>query len=118
MRVRSHMCARPVRQWKQTPHVTWLSAETYSPSSTSETALPSATTVPQSSWPSVSGGFTRSDDHSSQRSMCRSVPQIEAASMRIRTSSGPGVGTGTSSSTSPASGPRFRTARIVSTAAR
>ena len=28
IRVRSHMCARPVRQWKQTPHVTWLSAET------------------------------------------------------------------------------------------
>ena len=25
------MCARPVRQWKQTPHVTWLSAETYAP---------------------------------------------------------------------------------------
>ena len=24
----SHMCAFPVRQWKQTPHVTWLSAET------------------------------------------------------------------------------------------
>ena len=26
--VRSHMCARPVRQWKQAPQVTWLSAET------------------------------------------------------------------------------------------
>ena len=26
--VRSHMCARPVRQWKHTPQVTWLSAET------------------------------------------------------------------------------------------
>ena len=24
----SHMCAWPVRQWKQIPHVTWLSAET------------------------------------------------------------------------------------------
>ena len=41
-----------------------------------------------------------------------------AASIRTRTSSGPGVGTGTSSSTSPGSGPRFRTARIVSTAGR
>jgi hypothetical protein len=26
--VHSHMCARPVRQWKQRPHVTWLSADT------------------------------------------------------------------------------------------
>ena len=41
-----------------------------------------------------------------------------AASMRTRTSSAPGVGTGTSSRTSPGSEPRFRTARIVSTARR
>ena len=26
--VRSHMCALPVRQWKHTPQVTWLSADT------------------------------------------------------------------------------------------
>ena len=46
------------------------------------------------------------------------LEQIDAASTRISTSSAFGVGTGTSSSTRPASGPRFRTARIVSTAAR
>ena len=34
------MCAFPVRQWKHTPQVTWLSADTYSPSTTSRTALP------------------------------------------------------------------------------
>ena len=28
IRVRSHMCAWPVRHWKQAPQVMWLSAET------------------------------------------------------------------------------------------
>src|SRR5262245_26383476 len=48
--------------------------------------------------------------------MWRSVPQIEAASIRTSTSSGPGVGTGTSSSVRPGADSRLRMARIVSTA--
>src|SRR5262245_29646318 len=45
--------------------------------------------------------------------MCRSVPQIDAASTRIRISFGPGDGTGTSSSSAPGPGAVLRSARIV-----
>src|SRR5215471_16537067 len=50
--------------------------------------------------------------------MCRSVPQMDAASIRTSTSSGPGDGTGTSSSVRPGADSRLRMARIVSTALR
>src|SRR5204862_5593958 len=44
--------------------------------------------------------------------MCRSVPQIEAAWTRTKTSLGPGVGTGISTSSAPGPGPVLRSARI------
>src|SRR5262245_22116995 len=44
--------------------------------------------------------------------MCRSVPQMEAASTWIRTSPGPGAGTGISTSSAPGADRVFRRARI------
>src|SRR5438034_1177458 len=72
------MCALPVRQWKHTPQVTWLSAETYAPSSTTETFFPTATTVPHSSCPSVSGWSTPSDEVRRVRH-----PQVERHRPRV-----------------------------------
>src|SRR5581483_5596665 len=118
MRVRSHMCACPVRQWKHIPQVMWLSAETKSPRTTVRTSSPVSTTVPANSWPSVSGGSIRACAHSSHRKMWRSVPQTLAASTWTSTSVGPGSGIGTRSSARPGSAARLRIAHIVSTAER
>src|SRR5438093_4260976 len=45
--------------------------------------------------------------------MCRSVPQIDAAWTRTRTSPSPGEGVGTSCNSAPGASAVFRSARIV-----
>ena len=115
---RSHMCARPVRQWKHDAAGDMALGRDVVALGHAPGRPPDGHDRAAELVASVSGGLTRSDDQWSQRWMCRSVPQMLAASMRTRTSSGPGVGTGSSSRTSPGSEPRLRTARIVSTARR
>jgi len=72
-----------------------------------------SSTYPATSWPKVIGVRMRPSDHSFQSKMCRSVPQIDAAWTRSRTSPSPGSGIGTSTSWAPRARAVFRNARIV-----
>ena len=46
-------CRRPARQWRQRPQTTWPSPLTMSPSAKSGTLLPTSTTSPTNSWPTI-----------------------------------------------------------------
>src|SRR6266508_2780431 len=114
MRRFSQMWARPVRHIPQCPQNRWVSAATKAPVSSWCTSGPSATTRPATSCPNVIGTFRiRFSAQESQRWMCRSVPQIEAASTFTRTSPSAGTGTGISSSDAPGPAAALRRARIV-----
>src|SRR5713226_442274 len=96
------MCACPSRHCWQCPQLTCISALTKSPALTARTSSPTRSTVPQNSCPSVTGGLMRPCDQRSHPYIWRSVPQIDAAVTRTRTSVGPIEGTGADSSDNPA----------------
>ena len=77
-----HTFGRPARHWRQCPQVEkYVSLTTRAPSQPGSTPEPLSTTVPQTSWPIVTGGTLGY----SPASMCRSVPQIPAARTASRT---------------------------------
>ena len=81
--------AAPGRQFRQRPHTRWPSPLTASPTCTSVTPEPTATTSPANSWPTVRGSETVRAAQASQDSMCRSVPQIPVARTATSTSARP-----------------------------
>ena len=87
----SQRLTRPRRQASQWPHQVLGSQVTRAPSGR-VTPAPRAMTMPENSWPSVTGGA----EGNSPLKRWRSVPQMPAASMRITISPGAGSGTGTS----------------------
>src|ERR1700736_7039256 len=96
------MYPSPSRHWWQCPQLTCISALTKSPAFTAVTSSPTRSTTPLNSCPSVTGGLIRPCDQRSHPYICRSVPQIEAALTRTRTSVAPMVGTGADSNDNPA----------------
>ena len=83
---------RPAWQWGHRPQAMLGSPVTRSPTAKPETAPPTASTMPENSCPSVTGGV----QGNSPWNRCRSVPQTPQASIRTRSSSGPGAGLSTS----------------------
>ncbi len=68
---------RPERQCAHVPHVEkYVSETTRAPSQAGSTPSPTSATTPHTSWPIVTGGR----DRNSSSTMCRSVPQMPAAS--------------------------------------
>ena len=101
------MLGRPARHQRHAPQVEKnVSDVTRAPAHAPSTPRPSSATTPQSSWPIVTGGT-----HGySPASMCRSVPQIPAASSSITTSPGPATASGRSAyATWPAPAASFAT---------
>ena len=103
-RVLMHRWRRPARQLRHRPQTRCPSPLTMSPTCTSITLEPTSTTSPENSCPTVRGGLTVPAAHSSQASICRSVPQIPVAFTATSTSPGPTAGIGTSMSSSPGPG--------------
>src|ERR1700720_1068505 len=96
------MCASPRRHWWQWPQFRCISALTLSPAFTAVTSSPTRSTTPLNSCPNVTGGLMRPWDQRSHPYICRSVPQIDAAVTRTKTSVGPMWGTGADSNDNPA----------------
>ena len=87
-----------MRQYRHSWQCREGSTATWSPTASSVTSEPRATTSPANSWPGTIG----SDGANSPSRMCRSVPQMPHAATCTTTSRGPGVGSGTVvTSTSP-----------------
>src|SRR3984893_1781739 len=96
------ICDSPRRHWWQWPQLKCISALTLSPALTADTSSPTCSTTPLNSCPNVTGGLMRPCDQRSHPYICRSVPQMDAAVTRTRTSVGPIEGTGAHSSDNPA----------------
>ncbi len=87
------MLGRPARHQRQAPQVEKnVSEVTRAPAQAASTPLPRSATTPQNSCPIVTGGTLGY----SPASMCRSVPQMPAASSSITTSPGPALTSGRS----------------------
>src|SRR5690349_3523323 len=87
-----HSDTRPARQYSQTPHLGDWPGTTRSPTAQPVTPAPSAATVPENSWPSITPDRP---PHSTRK--CRSEPQTPQWETSISSSPGPGFGVGRSS---------------------
>src|ERR687893_1595834 len=94
-----HNCVEPERQVAHLPQPCIAITTTRSPGLTSRTPSLTASTVPENSWPSVTGARTHSNP-GSDLNACRSLPHTPQEATRSKTSPGPGSTTGTS--TTPA----------------
>ena len=112
---RSQMCASPRRQAPQRPQLTWDSPDTKSPGATPCASGPISVTVPQNSWPMITGGRRRDAAQGSHLQMWRSVPQMPPARTWTRTWPGPGLGIGTERISRPGPAAGLTSARIVPT---
>ena len=103
------MFCRPARHCLHSQHGRNGSSVTRCPTTIPDTADPTVSTVPQTSWP---GAYGSSMNGCEPASACVSDPQTPATA--VRTSTSPGPGTGTSAETTDTPSPETITRRITS----